>query len=453
MCFSTDGTDTIRAPSRRLRRKLIFLAAVIAACCTILATPAAADPAEAEPPGWLDPEEHRAWRDGETLGTYFDRLSVLPGFQSGGIGTGADQLEFYWHGEVPIAAWEIITEARTAGRTVDIRYVPYSYDEIWDHAIALATAADEIGIRLWGFGPNREHDAIEVIGPRVSASSDDQLALLALQGSVIPADMGIEFLSNEQPVVYDSRHADSGTPTPGGQIGGCSGGIGMRRPGVGHYLLTAAHCVGFSNGVTLPIPGGNQNGVSTFVPTLNGNSTNSLSPGPLLDAALISYVQAGASVDVQMFHGPNTSSSKVDINNAGVIPWGVNMCSSGPATGLRCNFVRTSNQVRRCIVAASSTGSCLRWADIVGTESVNGTIMFGGGDSGGPIYRLASGSRNVVAVVQGGTGTVGVALVPCGSANYYPDQHCSILGGRVTAVWSVRNALEDAGFTFIPNIV
>ncbi len=218
---------------------------------------------------------------------------------------------------------------------------------------------------------------------------------------------------------------------------------------LGLYLVTAGHCSDFQNSVTITTPGSAPSGYTTFVPTLAGDYGNPSASGYLLDAALVSYVYAGTLVDNMMYYGTSTTSSKIAVDATGNMPWGVNLCSNSAATGLRCGFERDTYQTRVCIVAVS--GTCVRYADVIKVSSTFNSIMFGSGDSGGPIYWInGSGEREIVAFVQGGE----APFVPCGSANYYDSPSspttCNKINGRVTALWTINQVLFGAGYSFTP---
>ena len=89
---------------------------------------------------------------GQLLHPYFDELSVLPGFESGGLAEGTETLEFYWHGEPPAAAREIAQRAKDEGRDLIFVQIAYSYAEIHEYSIALVTALGDAGIRSQASG-------------------------------------------------------------------------------------------------------------------------------------------------------------------------------------------------------------------------------------------------------------------------------------------------------------
>jgi len=358
----------------------------------------------------------------------------MEGFDSGGLFPGTSDLSIYWHGPLSPEAEASIARANERGQQVHVVEVKYSSEEIWHFATSLAQALSTEGISLSGFATNRANDEIALSGPELSVDADLQGQVLAIASQIVPNDVAVTFVPAEiDGGTYDSRHADSGNPTPGGELDidgdKCTQGLGTTRAGYGDYLLTAAHCVGFDNGVDVDIPSNTHSGYSTFTSTLFGAPNTVGNPSHQVDATLISYVYDGASIDAKMYYGSNTTSTKIDIDDTGNIPYDTPLCSSGSATGLNCGFMRTGGQSRQC--ASSSGGTCVASVDIVRVDSPDEILMFGAGDSGDPVYYLDGGQRIVVAFVQG----YGGPAITCGSANIYDSTYpCSEVNGRVSRI-------------------
>lgn len=145
----------------------------------------------------LAAEEMAAATSGDLVGPYFDEMSVLPGFESGGLAEDSTDLEFYWHGELSAEAKDVIRRAEESGRTVRIVEVPYSYDEVWEYSLSLVTALEEAGVEVGGFGPNRARTAIEVLVPEVGMSAGVQRTVDTLAASLLPADLDVTFITDE----------------------------------------------------------------------------------------------------------------------------------------------------------------------------------------------------------------------------------------------------------------
>lgn len=404
--------------------------------------------------------ELSAAADGDLLSWYFDAMSRLPGFQSGGLTPDHKSLKFYWHGELSPDAQRIIFAAEESGRNVEIVFTKYSEQEVLMYCSKVFDALTDAGITVTGYGPSRDNSKIELRGPSLSPGNPEADLAEKIADQILPAGIKLSILEGSHtPITFESRHLDTGSPTPGGEIntnfGSCTGGLGVTRPGYGQYLLTAAHCFSYQNGQAAYISGNTNVGYSTFISTLFGAPNTSSPAGYQLDAALISYVTSGSAVDSQFFMGPNDTSTKVNFDRTGNIPWDVNMCSSGAATGLRCNISRTSGQTLNCILFQPNSTVCAKWAHVVGVSSAANQIMFGSGDSGGPIYYVSSltAERVVVALVQGSSG----GTVPCGSISYYynpqnpSSSQCSITNGQITALWTIWQQLSNNGYTVVSN--
>lgn len=145
----------------------------------------------------LAAEEMAAATSGDLVGPYFDEMSVLPGFESGGLAEDSTDLEFYWHGELSAEAKDVIRRAEESGRTVRIVEVPYTYDEVWEYSLSLVTELEEAGVEVGGFGPNRARTAIEVLVPEVGMSAGVQRTVDTLAASLLPADLDVTFITDE----------------------------------------------------------------------------------------------------------------------------------------------------------------------------------------------------------------------------------------------------------------
>ncbi|MEY5017217.1 MAG: hypothetical protein RL431_266 [Actinomycetota bacterium] len=437
--------------------KTFFRFALVSLVLFSTGIPAAAAPTVSEHFHIAD-EEAASAADGALLSTYFDEMSKLPEFQNGGLTPDHKSLKFYLHGSLSPKGAEIIAAAERSGRNVELVFTRFTESEAWLAGNKLFGSLQAAGIAITGYGPSRDNATIEVLGPDLSPGNPALDIAEEISAKTLPYGMNMKASpSAEDPVTFESRHYDTGSPTPGGAIlsgnRACTGGIGVRRPGIGDYILTAAHCFNYQNSQQAQIPGNPSIGISTFIPTLLG-SPNTGSPADFqLDVSMVSYVSAGTYVDSSFFWGFNDTENKVSFDRTGNIPWDVNMCSSGAATGLRCNITRTSSQVLRCIDFPINSTQCLKWAHIVGVSSSANQIMFGSGDSGGPIYYVSPSTAERVAVglVEGASG----GTVSCGTANYYfnpvnPDAaQCSITNGRITALWSVWQQLSENGYEVI----
>lgn len=204
-------------------------------------------------------------------------------------------------------------------------------------------------------------------------------------------------------------------------------------------MQSAAHCVNWANNHSVQFDGNPYNAgtYSGFIATLVGNPNTFGSSDRLLDATLIG-VPATPSIAGEMFIGANASSTKADIPSIGGIPFNVTLCSNGSSTGGRCNVQRVAGAGRERIQICAS--AC-RWVDVYPVYTTNGGLLFGQGDSGGPVYRLNN--RQIVATISS---FVSEGRYRCGAVSwYYPAYNpwCSRTRGGVTSVTEVRAELHE----------
>jgi hypothetical protein len=135
-------------------------------------------------------------------GDLFIALSGLRGFQSGGV-TNTRGFEFYWHGDLPEAALDLIEQTETRGIPVRIITVKYSESELWGYMRNLATALGSEGIVLSGYGPgNRDNTVVEYMGPELSHNPELQARAKAIADTILPNDITLKFSPHETPVTF-----------------------------------------------------------------------------------------------------------------------------------------------------------------------------------------------------------------------------------------------------------
>lgn len=154
---------------------------------------------ESGDPGLLGIETQGSEHD---PGDLFIALSVLRGFQSGGL-TNARGYEFYWHGDLPEAALDLIEQTETRGIPVRIITVKYSESELWGYMRNLATALGSEGIVLSGYGPgSRDNTIVEYLGPELSHNPELQARAKVIADTILPNDITLRFSPHETPVTF-----------------------------------------------------------------------------------------------------------------------------------------------------------------------------------------------------------------------------------------------------------
>lgn len=384
-------------------------------------------------------EESQAQSD--LLEPLINEISALDGYQGAALGEEINEGTLYFS--------DYTTEAEEAIRKIevsndvsfDVIELPYSDDEIWDIAMEAVKALSNERIEVSSISTGSNNSSVELSSPDLSASSDLQDRARGIASRAVPEDVAIDFPEYEEHFSMDSRHNDGGQPTVGaasrhGAGNYCTNGLGWVNPGFRFYMLTAAHCVNFKNNQSVQYVGNpyNSGTYSGYIGTLVGNSNAPGSAALQLDATLVG-VPATPSIAGEMFAGTNTTDSKVDINYwSEMPPLNTKLCVSGAATGTRCDLF-VQDRTRKRVVTCGADGTC-RFIDVMHIDRPEGKLIWGRGDSGGPIFRFQGGKRTIVGIVSSGT-----SLASCGSANYYPNTQCVYGLGAVTPISWIRSEL------------
>lgn len=259
----------------------------------------------------------------------------------------------------------------------------------------------------------------------------------------------MKFDPSPQVVYADSPRADTAAFDAGNAIesngGSCSTGAVIERSGYNDYMLTAAHCVAYSNSKVVKTPAGRTVGTSSWLTTLWGaNGAYNVGEITPLDAALITIADgSGGLGSTQLFQGGPNTTTKVSVAGTAALPQGTTLCVSGGSTGYRCNMTFTGTRSTLC-GGYNSQGACSKYLYIAQVRSTNSSLIFGQGDSGGPIYYINSGGKRlIVGIVQGFPST---AAYGCGEASHYDFVSCTKSIGYVTEVSRVFSKLSGNGF-------
>jgi hypothetical protein len=144
--------------------------------------------------------------------------------------------------------------------------------------------------------------------------------------------------------------------------------------GTADYLLTAAHCADFINGIQFSTGANVLLGTNSWTTTLLDYND--------LDATLI-HINKGTD---QFYVGPYNSSSYYTI--PGIEPWAQALvgCLSGSVSGVTCGIHRDGTPTQKILIEdCSHQPGCFHvWAfHVTGTGT---SQVVAGGDSGGPWY-------------------------------------------------------------------
>lgn len=387
-------------------------------------------------------------------------VEELKGFVDSGYETSeGDVAEVLWKGPHTAELEAAIDRATKRGLEVKVVDVPHTAAELDSVIDEVAKALDANFIGFDSLGPSNKFDSLNLVlvNAKERVAAVEQLANEHSSG--IPVVVSNRDVAEDAPAngFYDTRIADTGAIETGATIrhyfgssdyGYCGTGLAYSRAGYGDYLLTAAHCSAFVNDLevysnSLSTQWGTSRGLGIFWGASSGDSDPN---GPRLDAGLVDLTSRTTSA--QIWVGDWDTSTKGDVNFTSTIPYNTAMCSSGSLTGLHCNLERVAAQELTCINRPGSV--CLQYAKTVQVNSTDNKVMFGSGDSGGPIYTYTNYDRYMNSIVEGSV--IG--------ANYYcsaSDHHfgpgnadnlvfCSRQGGKVTALSSITTALSGLGF-------
>lgn len=115
----------------------------------------------------------------------FQELVSLPGAVGGGPGDDSGELELYWWGDLGPEAQALIDRVEADGFVTEVLMVAHSPDEFRADATRLVGALLEAGLVVDGWGPNRMHDTIELMGPTISTDPKAQAQVLEIAESVL----------------------------------------------------------------------------------------------------------------------------------------------------------------------------------------------------------------------------------------------------------------------------
>lgn len=164
-------------------------------------------PTSQNPDFVVAPEEVESAKDGAIMRDYFDEMSRLPGFQSGGLNDEHSGLEFYWHGELSDEALRIIADAEASGRTVNIIQVKYSEEQLWAYMREFTIALMQEGFNVWSYGPGtRDNFTVDYSGPELSVDPALQKRAREIAEDILPRDVTLRFVPNGTPMTFESRH-------------------------------------------------------------------------------------------------------------------------------------------------------------------------------------------------------------------------------------------------------
>ncbi|GIG55631.1 hypothetical protein Lfu02_00030 [Longispora fulva] len=396
-------------------RRRVLAAGVSAIALLALAAPAAATtPSPAPTAGKSQPDriigaeslsvdEQARQRVQEPLLTLNNRLHDLAGkayeaqFAGSLVETRTNTLTVYWAGPVPAEL------ARLGGSALLIKPARFSRQQLMaaaqqvmpDTALTgTAAAAGEVELAVDGSGITVSTGDLASAARGARPATAPETALLNRVAATrartgIPINIGSA--TPGTPGVDDTRHADNSPYWAGAEIdllgGSCTSGFSMYATGAPstRFTLTAAHCPGYSDGVSVTNGAGSPMGTSDFVHILNGSGTP-------YDLGVV-RLSSGKSNAPYIYIYEDSASGGIPVTGYATagIPSGGNYCVHG-MTGVNCNLL-SGGQLWHC-----EPGHCF-WTIAMNALNSN-SMTWCRGDSGGPIYYWTGGTVVASGVVS-----------------------------------------------------
>lgn len=365
----------------RIRRRTPALLIAVLATGGLVVAPATASssPTAGETVPWADPLLHDLTLLAERAAT--DLKSSNDQFGGAEISQETGSLQIYWKGEIPEELNAVVAKAgeRNPSAKVAIEPSRFSLSELEVASEQLTEATSNLGARVIEI--RSDGSGLQITAPNIR-SKQGELTQAGLQinetvsarsDKSIPVTVG----GNEYPET-SSRSADTSPyyggaviKTPAGSV--CSDAFGAYDNNGTRYMITAAHCSGYADGVVEQNGTGVRMGVTSKISSYRANASK-------YDLALITldYPKQGG---LRMFDGGVGTGefSKPVYARANYLASGTALCASGAKTGARCGLA-SGSQVNACY----DDGQC----SIVVRVTASSGIVWAKGDSGGPVFDL-----------------------------------------------------------------
>jgi hypothetical protein len=331
-----------------------------------------------------------------------DRIERAAAGSDGGTGLGGFEvsaasrvLTVYWKGTVPTGVADVVTELRGSGVDVAVKSAPFTQRELRDRAKQILSQRgmyQSRGFEIDSVAIRTDAGGLDVGGGMSAAAArttEDGGRLPALDGTDagrrIPAWMG----GSMRPVPY-SRLSDGAPHSAGARIvsnqASCTTGFPISlNADQRTFILTAGHCgTGIWSAFNAGEAGGNANTGSPFV----FGSVRGIIRG--LDVEFIrSNAVAGTTYDGGVATGTDL---KRPIAGASANRPGDLVCISGAWTGAHCGL-RVSGEA----VFPVNGSAVPMWTACRMVNGACGGVAAGAGDSGGPIFSVATADGQVFA--------------------------------------------------------
>jgi hypothetical protein len=302
-----------------------------------------------------------------------------------------DDLTLYWHGALTGAPAVAVRELRAKGVDVIVASAAYTAQQMNAAVNVLRSSAAARAAGATRFEPLYDGGGVQVGIPTAAGVRTEVIApSVAASLQNVAGGVKVRVVSVLRSKDY-TREADSGamrggavltSPTSNGYETVCSSGFALTWPAIGkQYLVTAGHCgsTGSSWG----------NGQNIFIGEAQGASSTANDALFINVSSSSPYIYDGPGADISgQFTKP-----VVGVTSNGP---GDYVCDSGAITGAVCDLQIQGSQ--------GWDGPYHVWT----ATQLQGDIAAGQGDSGGPVFSLATNENQVIArgIIHGGAGNL-----------------------------------------------
>jgi hypothetical protein len=312
-------------------------------------------------------------------------------------------LYVYWVGVAPPELTAIQKSATQLGITVKVVSAAFSRQALEAASYDLTRIAESTKARL-SVTIHNDGSGLTVHQAGLLAAAQERSISTAVQSQVLDAADGIRARSGIPITLADE---DSQEPSPqtrtddrsphwaGARTAtayrSCTSGFSMYATGntALRFMMTAAHCSAFKDGVVVGNGVGVQMGLSNFIAQL-------FDAGPArYDLGVIHLLGSNQG---RVYHNETTLDGFYVRGVASGIPAGGNYCVSAVALGYRCNLL-SGNQRTLCGLSWVPFSRCIT---VIDWQSTDGQDVTCDGDSGGPIFYINGPGAIAAGVVSAG---------------------------------------------------
>ena len=336
----------------------------------------------------------------ESIKQFADKLRPSP-MAGARLDVKGKRLFVYWAGAVPAEFDAFRATASAAGFSLRVEPAAHSEKQIMDAAIRLSRFAESTGTSLSaklhvdGSGLTVQSDGLGA-AMKNRAARTPTLTRLMSAIDAITAETGVRVNGEDGPVRAwtSSRGADT-PPFKAGAVtlaagSNCTSGFSMYATGAPtKFMMTAAHCTNYADGIQVTTGAGLVMGQSSLIHQLFDFE-------PRYDLGVIQLAGHNNAPQMYLDFAPPATVGGM----APGVPANGNYCISGAVALANCNII-SGEQVMFCgdqVDPPIRFGRCIHYISYTSLPNPVGHVLCFG-DSGGPIYYW-SGSKIIAAGVQ-----------------------------------------------------